>query len=159
MDQPPAYARRILVNLALDGALRRTRRRGELAIDAEPRNDGADRSAEAGLRQVEDAAVLIPALGQLPPRQRAVLVLRYLEDLTEAQTAEMLGCSVGTIKATTSHAFSRLQRSAIRSTSEATLDARAAAGPGFPAEATSPPPAWIGVRAEATSLPTERNNQ
>lgn len=112
MDQPYAYARRILVNLALDGALRRSRRRGELAI--EPGGDQpVDGRSESGLRQVEDAATLIPALGQLPPRQRAVLVLRYFEDLTEEQTAAMLGCSVGTVKATTSHAFSRLRRSAV----------------------------------------------
>ena len=50
---------------------------------------------------------------RLPPRQRAVLVLRYFEDLTEAQTAEVLGCSVGTVKSATARAILRLHSSAI----------------------------------------------
>ena len=54
-------------------------------------------------------AELIEALGTLPPRQRAVLVLRYFEDLTEAQVAELLGCSVGTVKSTASRGLTRLQ--------------------------------------------------
>lgn len=140
MDQSYAYARRILINLALDGAVRRSRRRGELAIDPEP-GQPADERSEAGLRQVEDAATLIPALGRLPPRQRAVLVLRYFEDLTEEQTAAMLGCSVGTVKATTSHAFSKLRISPLRSLSDGHVD--------------SPP--WPGEFPTQPSLSTERN--
>ena len=49
------------------------------------------------------------ALARLPPRQRAVLVLRYFEDLSEAQTAAALQCSVGTVKSTASRALARLQ--------------------------------------------------
>lgn len=49
------------------------------------------------------------ALGRLPRRQRAVVVLRYFEDLTEAQTAEILGCAVGTIKSQTAKAFAKLR--------------------------------------------------
>jgi RNA polymerase sigma factor (sigma-70 family) len=52
---------------------------------------------------------LVEALGTLPPRQRAVLVLRYWEQFSEAETAEMLGCSVGTIKSTASRGLSRLR--------------------------------------------------
>jgi len=132
MGQPYAYARRILVNLALDGTARRYRRRGELAIDPEPPDQPIDGRSEAGLRQVEDAATLIPALGQLPSRQRAVLVLRYFEDLTEGQTAAMLGCSVGTVKATTSHAFSRLRLSPLRPLSDGDPLRGAANGPRQP---------------------------
>jgi RNA polymerase sigma-70 factor (sigma-E family) len=49
------------------------------------------------------------ALGALPPRQRAALVLRYYEDLTEAQTAEAMGCAVGTVKSQVAAALSKLR--------------------------------------------------
>ena len=50
-----------------------------------------------------------PALGQLNERQRAVLVLRYFNDLTEAQVAEVLGCSPGTVKSSASRGLARLR--------------------------------------------------
>jgi RNA polymerase sigma-70 factor (sigma-E family) len=109
MDHPHAYARRVLVNLALDGAQRRTRRRRELVGD-----DTATLSAvpdEASARRLDAVGVraeLVQALGTLPPRQRAVLVLRYFEDLSEAQVAELLGCSVGTVKSSASRGLTRL---------------------------------------------------
>jgi len=110
MDHPHAYARRVLINLALDGAQRRTRRRLELVTDGtSAMNDVADESSARRLHAVGVRAELIQALGTLPPRQRAVLVLRYFEDLSEAQAAELLGCSVGTVKSTASRALTRLQ--------------------------------------------------
>jgi RNA polymerase sigma-70 factor (sigma-E family) len=106
MDHPVAYARRILVNLALDGAERRARRRQEL--NGQPPEDRADESSSQDLRRVDASAEIVTALGTLPPRQRAVLVLRYFVDLPEAEVATVLGCSVGTVKSTASRGLARL---------------------------------------------------
>jgi RNA polymerase sigma-70 factor (sigma-E family) len=63
----------------------------------------SDKDTELTVRQ---------ALRRLTPRQRAVLVLRYFEDLTEVQTAEVMGCSVGTVKSNTRDALARLRSTA-----------------------------------------------
>jgi RNA polymerase sigma-70 factor (sigma-E family) len=105
MEQPRAYARRILINLATDGARSRARRRVEL--DPSP-PAGAERSVDP-LAALDTHAELVEALGRLPPRQRAVLVLRYFHDLTEAQAAEVLGCSAGTVKSNASRGLARLR--------------------------------------------------
>jgi RNA polymerase sigma factor (sigma-70 family) len=110
MDQPVAYARRILVNLALDDAKRRARRRSELdAADGARLDAYADEASACVLGAVDARAELLGALGGLAPRQRAVLVLRYFEDLSEAQVAEILGCSLGTVKSTASRGLARLR--------------------------------------------------
>jgi RNA polymerase sigma-70 factor (sigma-E family) len=103
MEHPAAYARRILVNLALDGSVKRSRRRAELsAVSAvEP---------AAPTVQLDTHDELRAALVALPPRQRAVLVLRYFLDLPEAEVAVVLECSVGTVKSTASRALARLER-------------------------------------------------
>jgi DNA-directed RNA polymerase specialized sigma24 family protein len=53
--------------------------------------------------------LLLAALWTLPPRARAAVVLRFLEDLSETETASALGCSVGTVKSLTSRGVSRLR--------------------------------------------------
>ena len=58
---------------------------------------------------VADQDLLWRALAALPPGQRAVLVLRYYEDLTEAQTAAVLGCSVGSVKTQSFRALTKLR--------------------------------------------------
>ena len=60
----------------------------------------------------EDRDAVFGLLAQLSPRQRAVLVLRYYEDLSEAQIAEALGCSTGTVKAHASRALAALRGAA-----------------------------------------------
>ena len=61
------------------------------------------------LQALETRAELLQALGQLHERQRAVLVLRYFNDLTEAQVADVLGCSPGTVKSSASRGLARLR--------------------------------------------------
>lgn len=78
--------------------------RWERLTPALPERRVEDHADDAVLR---DALVL--ALAQLPPRMRAVLVLRYLEDMTEAQAAAALGVSVGTVKSTASKALGKLR--------------------------------------------------
>jgi RNA polymerase sigma-70 factor (sigma-E family) len=105
MDHPRAYARRMLVNLALDDSRARARRRSELdespAVAEEPDWDV--------LAALETRAELLDALARLTPRQRSVLVLRYFNDLTEAETAEVLGFSPGTVKSNASRGLARLR--------------------------------------------------
>lgn len=111
MQYPEAYARRVLLNLALDGAKSRGRDRAELGAErAVTLQFLGDAPAAVALGAVDNRDELVTALGALAPRQRAVLVLRYLEDLSEAQTAQALGCSVGTVKNTASHALEKLRR-------------------------------------------------
>ncbi len=103
MEYPVAYTRRILVNRATSGASRRSRARRELVGE---RADGAS-VADHGER-IDTQDELVNALGTLPLRQRTVLVLRYFLDLSEADVASALGCSVGTVKSTASRGLARL---------------------------------------------------
>jgi RNA polymerase sigma-70 factor (sigma-E family) len=107
MDHPVAYARRILVNDALDGRARHQRRRSELTTSPQPDQNGHVADASALIDTHDE---LIAALATLPPRQRAVLVLRYFLDLPEAEVAAALQCSLGTVKSTASRGLARLEQ-------------------------------------------------
>ncbi len=109
---PAPYVRRMLVNAAVDrGRLLRRRPEQPLAI-----RDGASGPGSAGAAASDQAATIADkdllwrALAQLPVGQRAVLVLRYYEDLSEAQTAAVLGCSVGSVKTQASRALSKMRK-------------------------------------------------
>lgn len=110
MDRPLAYARRILVNLVIDGAERRLRQRNELTITERILTDRVDDRSMRLMSEIDDLAEFRWALTQLPPRQRAVLVLRYWNDLSEKETAEILGCSLGTVRSTASRGADRVRR-------------------------------------------------
>ncbi|WP_210441345.1 SigE family RNA polymerase sigma factor [Nocardioides xinjiangensis] len=97
---PEPYVRRIIVTT--HASWRRRRWWSELVSDRVGELPAS--SSEA----VTDVDVW-SALGHLPPRQRAVLVLRYFEDLTEAETAETLGCAIGTVKSQHAKALRRLR--------------------------------------------------
>ena len=105
VDSPDAYVRRIMVN-ALTSSHRRAHRRHEVDV-ADPPDVPALPSHEAA---VVDHAFLWPLVCALPPRQRAVVVLRYYEDLTEREIAEVLGCRTGTVKSTAHDAMAALRR-------------------------------------------------
>jgi RNA polymerase sigma-70 factor (sigma-E family) len=96
-DDPEGYLRRIIVNRYVSRwrSLRRERLVGEIPEVVAP--SGAEPDAMWAL------------LATLPRQQRAVLVLRFYEDLSEAQVAEVLGCSVGTVKSNGSRALAKLR--------------------------------------------------
>ena len=97
-----AYARRVLLNTATSWWRRRWRgERPTLELPERPVSDQSDQRAE------RDAMWRL--LGRLPARQRAVLVLRYYEDLSEADIATELGLSVGTVKSHASRALAALR--------------------------------------------------
>ncbi len=97
-----AYARRCVLNEWLNW--NRKRSNSELPVDPMPETPRT--GEQDGL--AESHAVL-GALSRLPPRQRAVVVLRYYEDLTEVQVARLLHCSVGTVKSQASAALTKLR--------------------------------------------------
>jgi len=118
MEHPGAYARRVMVNLVLDGRHKRARRTLELATTAPETAWISDQPAAS----LDARADLIWALGRLSPRHRAVVVLRYFCDLGEAEVATILGCSVGTVKSSASRALTQL-RLALEESSPETADA------------------------------------
>ncbi|WP_433220123.1 SigE family RNA polymerase sigma factor [Microtetraspora malaysiensis] len=98
---PEPYIRRIIVNLAIS----RSRRLAIMRLI--PTHTPPE--LPAAREDIELRHVVMDALRALPPRQRAVVVLRFWDDMTEAQTAKMLGCSVGTVKSQTFKAMKRLR--------------------------------------------------
>ncbi|HEX3930209.1 MAG TPA: SigE family RNA polymerase sigma factor [Nocardioides sp.] len=100
--EPEPYVRKILVNTYASWWRRRWN--GEQPTETLPEPTAVDTVGDAA-----EPSDLWTAMGRLPRRMRAVLVLRYYEDLTEAQTAEVLGCSVGTVKSQASKALAKLR--------------------------------------------------
>ncbi|MGP3918462.1 SigE family RNA polymerase sigma factor [Nonomuraea sp. 10N515B] len=112
-DSPEPYVRRVIINAAIS----RARRRAILSII--PMHSPPETSARAG--DPDLVHVLMDALRALPPRQRAVIVLRYWEDLSETQTAEVLGCALGTVKSQASKALAKLRSALGRETVEGVI--------------------------------------
>ncbi|MFD9195413.1 SigE family RNA polymerase sigma factor [Streptomyces phaeochromogenes] len=107
IDEPEAYVRQILYRQQVSRWRLKWRRR-ELTVAEPPEGTGgtatADASSAADLR-----IVMRGALARLTARQRTVLVLRYFEDLPEADVARILGCSVGTVRSTTHRSLAKLR--------------------------------------------------
>lgn len=101
---PEPYVRRILVNLTVSRA-RRWRVLREVNMPSPPELPTASETSTIELR-----GILINELKRLGPRQRAVLVLRYWEDMSEADVAKILGCSVGTVKSQAARGLARIRQ-------------------------------------------------
>jgi RNA polymerase sigma-70 factor (sigma-E family) len=100
---PEWYLRRTLYHLAVDRWRWRSRH-PEVGLPADTALAGRDPAADVDLRDA-----LWQALGSLPARQRAVLVLRYFEQLTEAEIAAVLGCSAGAVKSSAARGLRRMR--------------------------------------------------
>ncbi|HEX6969802.1 MAG TPA: SigE family RNA polymerase sigma factor [Micromonosporaceae bacterium] len=135
IDAVEAYARRVLVNTSTSWWRRRWH--GEHPTAVLPERAGPDESEQQAERDA-----LWQHVRSLPARQRAVLVLRFYEDLSEAQTAELLQISVGTVKSQTARALQTLRRRlaqerpsttpVVAPSTRQTRPAPAAASPGRP---------------------------
>jgi RNA polymerase sigma-70 factor (sigma-E family) len=108
-DNPDAYVRKAIVNAHASSWRRRWH--GERPTADLPDRPGSDEYGAADARRL-----LITALRRLPARQRAVVVLRYYEDLSEAETAAALGCSLGTVKSQAAKALASLRARGIELT-------------------------------------------
>ncbi|HEX4429926.1 MAG TPA: SigE family RNA polymerase sigma factor [Frankiaceae bacterium] len=98
-DDPVAYAKKILYTTA-------SRQRRRLGLS---RSVGPEPASNHSHGQLDDRDDLRRALLTLPKRQRAIVVLRFYEDLSVAQTAALMGCSAGTVKSQTSKALAKLR--------------------------------------------------
>jgi RNA polymerase sigma-70 factor (sigma-E family) len=105
-DDVDAYVRRVLVNA---NAGRFRKRRVAEHLTAAPMDGRVHLPHEA----IAERSALMAALAELPARQRAVVVLRYWEDLSEREVAAVLGCSVGTVKSQASKGLARLRNSSV----------------------------------------------
>jgi RNA polymerase sigma-70 factor (sigma-E family) len=103
IDQPDAYVRRILVNASSQRWRRRSNH--EQPTGRVPDLGQSDGTEARALRDE-----LMTALAELPSGRRAAVVLRYFEELSEAETADALNCSIGTVKSQTSRALASLRR-------------------------------------------------
>src|SRR5687767_5282919 len=101
-EDPYPYVRRVLVTTAASWR----RRRSTQEIVSLPAYDppGPDSTEDVAERER-----MVAALGTLPPRMRTVLVLRYVEDLSEVATADLMGCSIATVKSQTVRGLARLR--------------------------------------------------
>jgi len=111
-DDPDAYVRRILIN----ASHRRFRRRRVAEQAHEPQQFASSPLADAAVADpaelIGERSALLAAVRELPTRQRAIVLLRYWDDLSDAQVAAVLGCAPGTVRSQASRALAKLRGSA-----------------------------------------------
>ena len=107
IDTPTSYVRRTMGTIVIDWS--RGRRFREVPLSAISMRADATLDASNPERNLANRDQALRLLATLPPAQRAVLVLRYFDDLTEAATAETLGISVGAVKSATSRGLAALR--------------------------------------------------
>jgi RNA polymerase sigma-70 factor (sigma-E family) len=102
IEDPEAYVRRIMVTTSTSWWRRRWTRET-------PTEEPLAQSGQTEPESPVEGQDLWDAIGRLPRRQRAVVVLRYVEDRTESDTADLMGCSVGTVKSQCAKALAKLR--------------------------------------------------
>lgn len=103
-----AYTRKVITNTAITWFRRKGWYGEQPAAELPERSDHAH-SGQGHAEHVADRTSLMDALAQLPPRQRAAIVLRFYDDMTEAQTAAAMECAVGTVKSQVSAGLTKLR--------------------------------------------------
>lgn len=103
IEQPEAYIRQVMYRQQVN-RWRLRRHRAEMTVPVLPETGDAGPERDSELR-----VALWAALGRLTKRQRAVVVLRYFEDLPEAEVAALLGIAVGTVRSTTHRSLTKLR--------------------------------------------------
>ena len=107
VENPKAFCRRVLHNIVIDQARARQRRPRELF--ASHQYESGDPRASDQATAVELRPALLTALDELTTQQRTIVVLRYFEDLSENEVADLLGITPGTVKSTASRAVAQLR--------------------------------------------------
>jgi len=104
LDRPEWYVRKMILNEFLSWRRRSRRQATAAGLDTDRASSAPDHAELYGEREA-----LLSRLGQLPRRQRAVLVLRYYEDRDDAEIAKLLGCTPGTVRGYASRALAALR--------------------------------------------------
>jgi RNA polymerase sigma-70 factor (sigma-E family) len=107
VDSPRAFCRRVMHNIVIDQSRAAARRPRETRLF--PASEGTDPRSSDLHDAVELRPALFGALDTLTPQQRAIVVLRYFDDRSEAEVAKLLGVSAGTVKSTASRAMAQLR--------------------------------------------------
>jgi RNA polymerase sigma-70 factor (sigma-E family) len=107
VDHPRAFCRRVMHNIVIDQSRAAARRPRETRLF--PASENTDPRSSDAHDAVELRPALFGALDTLTPQQRAIVVLRYFDDRSEAEVAKLLGVSAGTVKSTASRAMAQLR--------------------------------------------------